>query len=34
MKFNNLICIVTGGSSGLGKAATNMLLNLNCSNSI
>lgn len=30
MIFNNLICIVTGGSSGLGKATTTMLLNLNC----
>ena len=30
MKFNNIFCIVTGGSSGLGKATTTLLLDNNC----
>ena len=30
MKVNNLFCIVTGGSSGLGKVTTSLLLDNNC----
>lgn len=30
MKVNNLFCIVTGGSSGLGKVTTKLLLDSSC----
>ena len=30
MKVNNLFCIVTGGSSGLGKVTTTLLLDSSC----
>ena len=32
MKLNKLVCIVTGGSSGLGEACVYKLLNLNNNN--